>query len=106
LHVAADAQLVALVKPAFELHAPTLAARPEDVARAVAIAIKGIDASGWEVVDDLASPIRGSRGAVEVFVHARRTSIDGDRRHLTESRGNEAASSSGRHRRSLPGSGP
>jgi 23S rRNA (cytidine1920-2'-O)/16S rRNA (cytidine1409-2'-O)-methyltransferase len=73
LILAARAQLVALVKPTFELRARTLAARPEDVALAVASAKKRIAASRWEVLDEVSSPIPGSRGAIEVFVHARRT---------------------------------
>jgi 23S rRNA (cytidine1920-2'-O)/16S rRNA (cytidine1409-2'-O)-methyltransferase len=76
LPLAADARLVALVKPTFELHAPALVARPDEIARAVASARKGILASGWKVIDEVTSPIPGSRGAVEVFLHARRGEPD------------------------------
>ena len=72
LALAGDAQLVALVKPTYELRAPTLAARPEDIAEAAATATKGIVVSEWVVLDEVTSPIPGSRGAVEVFLHARR----------------------------------
>jgi predicted rRNA methylase YqxC with S4 and FtsJ domains len=76
LALATDAQLVALVKPTYELRAASLAARPEDVAEAVSGATKGIVASKWEVLDEAISRISGSRGAIEVFVHARRTNQD------------------------------
>jgi 23S rRNA (cytidine1920-2'-O)/16S rRNA (cytidine1409-2'-O)-methyltransferase len=72
LSIADDADLVALVKPMFELG---LEAPPTDRARlqgAVARASEGIEHGPWEVVGRTASPVRGSNGAVEFFVHARR----------------------------------
>ena len=70
--IADDADLVALVKPMFELG---LEAPPTDRARlqgAVTRAAEGIEQGRWEVVGRTASPVRGSNGAVEFFVHARR----------------------------------
>ena len=70
--VASEADLVALVKPMFELG---LEAPPTDRARlqgAVQRAAEGIERGPWEVVGRTASPVRGSNGAVEFFVHARR----------------------------------
>ena len=70
--LADDADLVALVKPMFELQ---LAAAPTDrasVDAAVARAAQGIADAGWEVVACSESPVRGARGAVEGFVRARR----------------------------------
>jgi 23S rRNA (cytidine1920-2'-O)/16S rRNA (cytidine1409-2'-O)-methyltransferase len=69
LAFAPGAQLVGLVKPKDEL---ALAAPPDDPAEAIAHATDGIVAAGWEVVATMASPITGSRGAVEAFLHARR----------------------------------
>ena len=60
------AQLVALVKPTYEL----LAADPASVARAVALVQRAMVQRGWGVMGQEPSPIAGSRGAVEVFVHA------------------------------------
>jgi 23S rRNA (cytidine1920-2'-O)/16S rRNA (cytidine1409-2'-O)-methyltransferase len=65
------AELVALVKPMFELG---LGAAPEDretldAARAKAAA--GIEAAGWETVDWIDSPVRGSKGTRELFIRAR-----------------------------------
>jgi 23S rRNA (cytidine1920-2'-O)/16S rRNA (cytidine1409-2'-O)-methyltransferase len=70
--LSASAQLVVLVKPTYELHAPTLAADGASVAQAVARVQRAMAQHGWLVVSHVPSPITGSRGAVEVFVHAAR----------------------------------
>ncbi len=70
--MAPGAQLVALVKPTFELRAGTLAAQPQQVAAAAAAAAEGLARHGWSVLGRHPSPIRGSHGAVEIFLHARR----------------------------------
>lgn len=70
--LADDADLVALVKPMFELQ---LAGAPTDAASvdaALARAAQGIADAGWEVTACAESPVRGARGAVEGFVRARR----------------------------------
>lgn len=73
LEFAADAQLIGLVKPKDELGLGSL---PEDadaaVDAAVAHATEGIERAGWSVSATMRSPVTGSRGAVEAFVHARR----------------------------------
>jgi 23S rRNA (cytidine1920-2'-O)/16S rRNA (cytidine1409-2'-O)-methyltransferase len=72
LRFAEGADLVALVKPMFELALdrppddPTLFRRATDAAR------RGMEAAGWYAVADVQSAVRGARGAVEFFVHARR----------------------------------
>jgi 23S rRNA (cytidine1920-2'-O)/16S rRNA (cytidine1409-2'-O)-methyltransferase len=68
--LAPDAALVALVKPTYELHAATLAADPALVAEAVRAVCERMGQERWVVRATLPSPITGSRGAVEVFVHA------------------------------------
>ena len=73
LVVADDADLVALVKPMFELGLP---APPTDRARlqgAVTRAAEGVERGPWRVVGRIASPVRGAHGAVEFFIHAQRT---------------------------------
>jgi 23S rRNA (cytidine1920-2'-O)/16S rRNA (cytidine1409-2'-O)-methyltransferase len=72
VRLADDADLVALVKPMFELALPEPPTEDEQLAAAVAAARAGIEAAGWRVVSDLESPTRGARGAVEFLVHARR----------------------------------
>lgn len=72
IRLTAGADLVALVKPMFEL---ALDRPPDDAERleaALAAARRGIAQAGWHVVGDMESPARGARGAVEYFVHARR----------------------------------
>jgi 23S rRNA (cytidine1920-2'-O)/16S rRNA (cytidine1409-2'-O)-methyltransferase len=70
LLLAPSVQLIALVKPTFELRAATLADRPEQVAAAVAAAARGLEDHGWRLQGQRPSPIPGSRGAVEILVHA------------------------------------
>jgi 23S rRNA (cytidine1920-2'-O)/16S rRNA (cytidine1409-2'-O)-methyltransferase len=69
--LAPGAQLVALVKPTYELHSPTLAADPARVEQAVARAQRAMVRHGWEVGPRVRSSVPGARGAVEVFVSAR-----------------------------------
>jgi predicted rRNA methylase YqxC with S4 and FtsJ domains len=69
---APEADLVALVKPTFELHRPTLAARPPDVAAALRLAIRAAEALGWTVLACCEAPPTGRRGAREAFIHAHR----------------------------------
>jgi len=72
LDVADDADLIVLVKPMFELG---LDAPPDDeerLAQARQRAADGINACAWTVVADAESPVRGSNGAVEFLMHARR----------------------------------
>jgi 23S rRNA (cytidine1920-2'-O)/16S rRNA (cytidine1409-2'-O)-methyltransferase len=66
------AELIALVKPMFELG---LGEPPEDraiLSRAREAAAAGIEAAGWTVLDSMDSPVRGSKGARELFLRARR----------------------------------
>ena len=65
------AELVALVKPMFEL---ALGRPPEDRAQldaAVTAARRGVENAGWDVLAVSESPTRGGRGAVEFLLHAR-----------------------------------
>jgi 23S rRNA (cytidine1920-2'-O)/16S rRNA (cytidine1409-2'-O)-methyltransferase len=71
---ARSVDLVALVKPMFELHLPTPPNSPEELQEALSRAKDGISAAGWEVVHSIDSPVTGSRGAIEFLVHARRVS--------------------------------
>lgn len=77
LRISGDADLVALIKPMFELH---LGSSPDDLGslrRAVAAARTGIECSDWHVAGELRSPVLGARGAVEFLLHARRTGTGG-----------------------------
>lgn len=73
LAFASDAEMVALIKPMYELG---LAGPPTDDReheRAVRHAVKGVERAGtWRVVGTMTSPVLGSRGAREWLLHARR----------------------------------
>jgi 23S rRNA (cytidine1920-2'-O)/16S rRNA (cytidine1409-2'-O)-methyltransferase len=68
--LAPAAQLIALVKPTFELHAAVLADQPQQVAAAVEAAARALENHGWRVLGQQPSPILGAKGAVEILLHA------------------------------------
>jgi 23S rRNA (cytidine1920-2'-O)/16S rRNA (cytidine1409-2'-O)-methyltransferase len=73
LSFAPDADLIALVKPMFELG---LDAPPEDersLRRALDRAVAGVQRSPWQVTGTIPSPVTGAKGAREWLLHARRT---------------------------------
>lgn len=72
VELAAGAELVALVKPQFEL---ALGRTPDDeptLAAALDRARAGIEAAGWRVLESIRSPVLGAGGSNEFLVHARR----------------------------------
>jgi 23S rRNA (cytidine1920-2'-O)/16S rRNA (cytidine1409-2'-O)-methyltransferase len=78
LTFARDADLIALVKPMFELG---LDSPPEDkpsLERALELAVGGVERLPWRVAGTMPSPVTGSKGTREWLLHARR-SADGDR---------------------------
>lgn len=68
--LAAGAELVALVKPMFELALPTPPEDPRELRRGLAVARDGVERAGWTVQGDMASPVQGARGAEEFLLHA------------------------------------
>jgi 23S rRNA (cytidine1920-2'-O)/16S rRNA (cytidine1409-2'-O)-methyltransferase len=72
LELAADADLVALVKPTAELGLPSPPQDEASIKDAVERAGAAVATAGWEVLNAVESPIRGSRGAIEWFLHGRR----------------------------------
>ncbi len=68
--LAPAAQLIALVKPTFELHAATLADQPQQVATAAETAGRALEDHGWRILGQQPSPILGAKGAVEILLHA------------------------------------
>jgi 23S rRNA (cytidine1920-2'-O)/16S rRNA (cytidine1409-2'-O)-methyltransferase len=71
LRIARGCTLVALVKPQFELGLSMPPTEERVLADAVRRAIAGICGAGWQVTGSIRSPVAGSRGAIEFFVHAR-----------------------------------
>jgi 23S rRNA (cytidine1920-2'-O)/16S rRNA (cytidine1409-2'-O)-methyltransferase len=72
LALSADAAMVALVKPMFELRARTAPSDRASLDAALAAASAGVAAAGWEVRGSIDSPVTGSRGAREMLLHAQR----------------------------------
>jgi 23S rRNA (cytidine1920-2'-O)/16S rRNA (cytidine1409-2'-O)-methyltransferase len=72
VRLAAGADLIALVKPQFELGLAQPPGEPDRLAAATRRAREGIMRAGWNVLESRESPVRGSRGSVEFLVHARR----------------------------------
>jgi len=68
--LAPAAQLIALVKPTFELHSGQLADQPAQVAAAAIAVTRALGDHGWRVLAREPSPVLGAKGAVEVFVYA------------------------------------
>jgi 23S rRNA (cytidine1920-2'-O)/16S rRNA (cytidine1409-2'-O)-methyltransferase len=64
--------LLALVKPMFELGAGQLP-DAEEREEALRLASDGLASVGWQILGRAESPIEGSGGAVEFFIHAIRT---------------------------------
>ena len=71
MRFAADADLIGLVKPMFELRLGTAPNDPERVTAAGARAAESVTRAGWVVVGLIPSPVRGARGATEMLLHAR-----------------------------------
>ena len=72
LQFAGWSDLIALVKPQFELGLP---AAPKDsvlLQSAIRAAVQGIESVPWRVVETIESPITGERRSVEFLVHAQR----------------------------------
>ncbi len=69
LTFAPDVELIALVKPMFELALD--APPPEDrLLEALQAAIEGVGSAGWRVDGAIGSPVTGRHGAREMLIHA------------------------------------
>ena len=72
IRVAERADLVALVKPMFELGLASPPTEPLELRRALARAANGLESTGWTVVGSIRSPATGARGSIELLAHAQR----------------------------------
>jgi len=72
LKIDPHADLVALVKPTFELRRATLVSDTTEVDEAVTRAAAGIASSGWKIRGVCRAPKTGRKGATELFIHAHR----------------------------------
>jgi 23S rRNA (cytidine1920-2'-O)/16S rRNA (cytidine1409-2'-O)-methyltransferase len=71
LEVAPGAQLIALVKPTFELHAAEVVVDDEAIRKAVAAAVAAARHCGW-FVHEATAAVSGAGGAPEVFIYGTR----------------------------------
>jgi 23S rRNA (cytidine1920-2'-O)/16S rRNA (cytidine1409-2'-O)-methyltransferase len=72
LEFAAGADLIALVKPMFELGVGALPTESEDLDKAVELATAGVERWPWSVRGVIRSPVHGNHGAIEFLLHANR----------------------------------
>jgi 23S rRNA (cytidine1920-2'-O)/16S rRNA (cytidine1409-2'-O)-methyltransferase len=72
IRLAAGADLIALVKPMFELAAGRLPTGEQELASAVGRARAGAEAAGWSFRGSARSPVDGRLGAVEYLLHGTR----------------------------------
>ena len=72
LRLAGRCDLIAVVKPQFELGLATPPRDSVQLQEALQAAVQGIERAPWLVVDGIESPITGERGSVEFLVHAQR----------------------------------
>ena len=77
LRFSPDADLVALVKPMFELGLDTPPEDDPSLRRALDLAVAGVERCPWRVAHTMSSPVTGSKGARESLLHGRRRSDDG-----------------------------
>jgi 23S rRNA (cytidine1920-2'-O)/16S rRNA (cytidine1409-2'-O)-methyltransferase len=70
--LAPDADLVAVIKPQFELGLRERPTEARQLARAVDAASAGVEHAGWTLTETEESPVRGARGAIEFLLHALR----------------------------------
>jgi 23S rRNA (cytidine1920-2'-O)/16S rRNA (cytidine1409-2'-O)-methyltransferase len=68
--IAVDAELVALIKPQFELRRARPPTTVAELDAAVEAAVAGVEGAGWTVRGTAESPVRGARGAIEFLFHA------------------------------------
>lgn len=71
VEIARGADLVALVKPMFELGAGGSPLKQSELDSALERAVTGVQRVGWCVLGSFESPIAGARGATEFWLHAR-----------------------------------
>lgn len=72
--LAAGAQLVALVKPMFELHASKAPTDAASLERAIDLAAAAAERDGWGLRGRMRSAVTGAAGAVEGWIWAQRPS--------------------------------
>lgn len=70
--IADAADLIALVKPMYELRLAGPPAEPDQRAKAVELAVAAFERTGWRSPRSMQCPVPGRRGAIEHLLHLRR----------------------------------
>jgi 23S rRNA (cytidine1920-2'-O)/16S rRNA (cytidine1409-2'-O)-methyltransferase len=70
--IADDADLVALVKPMYELGLARPPADPDQRVKAVELAAAAFEDTGWRSPRSMECPVPGRRGAIEYLIHLHR----------------------------------
>lgn len=73
VRIADSGDLLALVKPQFELGLSSPPRAAGELKAALRLATRGVAGAGWTVQGTIESPVRGSRGAIEFLLHAVRS---------------------------------
>jgi 23S rRNA (cytidine1920-2'-O)/16S rRNA (cytidine1409-2'-O)-methyltransferase len=76
LSFALDADLIALVKPMFELGLDSPPEEEPSLRRALDLAVAGVERLPWRVAGTMPSPVTGSKGAREWLLHGHRFDHD------------------------------
>ncbi|HEY3237884.1 MAG TPA: SAM-dependent methyltransferase [Polyangiaceae bacterium] len=74
VRLAHDAELIALVKPMYELGLAELPSS-ERIPEAIERAHQGVTRAGWRVLGVMESPVLGRGGAFELLLHARQSTV-------------------------------
>lgn len=74
IDIAPAADLLALVKPMYELGRSHPPDERSDLLKAVELAAAGFELTGWRGPKAIQSPVRGRRGAIEYLLHLQRQS--------------------------------
>ena len=86
VEIAAAADLVALVKPMFELGLARPPADANQRAKAVELAASAFEDTGWRAPRSIESPVPGRRGAIEYLLHLRRAPTESPRTSRSSAR--------------------
>jgi 23S rRNA (cytidine1920-2'-O)/16S rRNA (cytidine1409-2'-O)-methyltransferase len=70
--IASSADLIALVKPMYELGLAGPPAHADQRVKAVEVAVAALEGAGWHAPRWIQSPLPGRRGAIEYLLHMRR----------------------------------
>jgi 23S rRNA (cytidine1920-2'-O)/16S rRNA (cytidine1409-2'-O)-methyltransferase len=75
VRIEAGADLIALVKPMFELGLPSAPSSRDQLGRALDLGREALERNGWKTIGWMDSPVRGAKGVPELLLHGRRVEL-------------------------------